>query len=136
MAFDLQLNFFLSAMPARVMQLITDAALIRRWSGEEGMIEAKEGGSMSLFDGWATGTVTEATPNKIAFVWRVAEWTDETPDTAVQLTLRSKDGGSEVTLVHTGFATEDEMKSHRTGWNDFFFDPLEDYIMIFENRNR
>jgi uncharacterized protein YndB with AHSA1/START domain len=136
MSFDLQLSFFLSAPPARVMQLITDATLIRRWSGEEGTIETKEGGAMSLFDGWTTGTVTETDANKISFSWRVAEWTEETPETMVQLTLRGKDGGCEVTVQQTGFTTEDEMKSHKTGWNDFFFDPLEDYIMIFENRNR
>ena len=57
MAFDLDLEFTLSGKPKRVMQLLTDAALIRKWSGGEAVVENIIGGRFEMFDGWVTGKV-------------------------------------------------------------------------------
>jgi uncharacterized protein YndB with AHSA1/START domain len=132
MAFDLSLAFQLSAPPHRVMKLLTDAALIRRWSGGEAIFENKEGGTFSMFDGWVTGTVTKTTENEMACTWTTTEWPENTKPSEVHYLLKKTPGGTLVTVNHTGLPDEDEMKAHRTGWSDFFFEPLEDYIMIFE----
>jgi len=132
MATDLKLIFQLSASPQRVLELLTNAALIRKWSGSEAVIEAKEGGEFAMFDGWVTGKVTKVDPKELACTWRTTDWPDETKESEVLYILESRDGGTKVTVHHTGLPTEDEAASHRSGWTDHFFDPLEDYIMIFE----
>jgi len=53
MAFDLTLEYTLSGKPARVMQLLSDPELIRKWSGEEAILENKVGGRFEMFDGWS-----------------------------------------------------------------------------------
>ena len=132
MATDIKLEFQLSAPPQRVMELLTNAALVRRWSGSEAVIEAKEGGEFSMFDGWVTGKVTKVGPEKLAYTWKPTDWPDETEESEVLYILEGRDGGTKVTVHHTALPTEDEAASHRSGWTDYFFDPLEDYIMIFE----
>lgn len=132
MAYDLSLEFQLSAAPDRVMQLLTDAVLIRKWSGSEAILENKEGGEFMMFDGWATGKVLKTGANELAYTWKTTDWTEDTTPTEVHYLLKKNDGGTKVIITHTGFPNEDEMKSHRSGWTDYFFDPMEDYIMIFE----
>lgn len=132
MANDLSLEFQLSAAPDRVMQLLTDAVLIRKWSGSEAILENKEGGEFMMFDGWATGKVLKTGANELAYTWKTTDWADDTTPTEVHYLLKKYDGGTKVIITHTGFPNEDEMKSHRSGWTDYFFDPMEDYIMIFE----
>lgn len=135
MAFDLTLEFQLSAPPARVMQLLTDAALIRKWSGGEAVLENKVGGRFSMFDGWVNGAVTKTGADELAYTWLTTDQPEGSKPTEVHYVLKKHDGGTKVILHHTGFATEEEMKDHRSGWADFFFDPLEDFIMVFDNRN-
>jgi uncharacterized protein YndB with AHSA1/START domain len=132
MAYDLRLEFQLSASPETVMKLLTDATLIRKWSGNEAIVDNKEGGEFMMFDGWVTGTVLKTGTNELAYTWKTTEWPDDVTPSEVHYLLQKHDGGTKVAVTHTGFPNEDEMKSHRSGWTDYFFDPLEDYIMIFE----
>ncbi len=134
MSLDLQLHFQLSAPPKAVMQLLTDDLLIRRWSGEDAQVGKAVGEAVSLFDGWAKGHITAYLPAQLGYTWRTTEWETEVPTTEVVFSLREKNGGTEVTLMHTGFDSAEERDNYKTGWNDFFFDPLEDYIMIFLNK--
>ncbi len=134
MTFELTLDFLLSAPVHRVMQLLTDPILIRKWSGEAAVLDQEEGGEFSMFDGWATGTVLKVTETELVYTWHIADWSKEIPTTTVHYLLKNSDGGTKVTVKQTGFVSEDEMKNHRNGWTDYFFDPLEDYIMIFEQK--
>ena len=134
MVFDLALEFILSGKPGRVMQLLTDPALIRKWSGGEAVMEKKEGGRLEMFDGWVKGTVIKATDNELAYTWKIADWPEETKPTEVHYLLKEDEAGTKVIIHHNGFEDEAEMKSHRAGWTDYFFDPMEDFIMVFDNR--
>ena len=134
MAFDFALEFILSVKPGRVMQLLTDPGLIRKWSGGAAVLENKTGGRFEMFDGWATGTVLNTSANELAYTWKTSDWPEETNATEVHYLLKPDEAGTKVILRHTGFTDEDEMKSHKAGWTDYFFDPLEDFIMVFDNR--
>lgn len=132
MAFDLHLEFWLSGKPARVMQLLTDPVLIRKWSGEEGVAEPKEGGKFEMFDGWVNGTVQKATDEELRVTWLPGDWAEDATPSVVSFQLKARDGGTLVTVDHTGLPTEAERDSHKTGWTDFYFDPMEDFIMIVD----
>ena len=132
MATDLKLEYQLSAPPQKVLELLTNAALIRRWSGSDAVIEAKEGGEFAMFDGWITGKVTKLSTKELGYTWKTSDWPADTKESEVLYILEGRDGGTQITVHHTGLPTEEEATSHRSGWTDYFFDPLEDYIMIFE----
>lgn len=132
MAFDLALEFILSGKPARVMQLLTDPVLIRKWSGGAAVLENKPGGRFEMFDGWVKGTVLKTGKNELAYTWKTSDWPEETKPTEVHYLLKEDEAGTKVILHQTGFPNEEEMNSHKTGWTDFFFDPMEDYILIID----
>ena len=132
MAFDLSLEFILSGKPQRVMQLLTDAALIRKWSGDEAVFENKVGGKVELFDGWVKGEVLKTSGNELAYTWKPADWAEETKPSEVHYLLKDDEAGTKVVIKHTGFPDEKERDSHKSGWTDFFFDPLEDFILIID----
>ena len=114
------------------MQLLTDPVLIRKWSGGAAILENKEGGKFEMFDGWVTGTVLKTSKNELAYTWKTSDWPEETKPTEVHYLLKEDEAGTKVILHHTGFPNEDEMKSHKAGWTDFFFDPMEDFILIID----
>src|ERR1700721_86530 len=115
MAFDLALEFILSGKPARVMELLTDPVLIRKWSGGAAVLENKVGGRFEMFDGWVTGTVLKTSKNELAYTWKTSDWPEETKPTEVHYLLKEDEAGTKVILHHTGFPNEDEMKSHKAG---------------------
>jgi len=132
MAYDLALEFILSGKPARVMELLTDPVLMRKWSGGAAVLENKVGGKFEMFDGWVTGEVLKTNKNELAYTWRTSDWPEETKPTEVHYLLKEDEAGTKVILHHTGFPNEDEMKSHKSGWTDYFFDPMEDFILIID----
>lgn len=135
MAYDLELEFTLSAKPKRVMQLLTDPVLIRKWSGGEAVVEKKEGGRVEMFDGWVDGTVLKCTEKELAYTWKTTEWPSDAKPSEVHYLLKDDEAGTKVELRHTGFPNEQEMKEHRSGWADFFFEPMEDFISIYPDPN-
>ena len=132
MAFDLSLEFILSGKPERVMQLLTDPALIRKWSGEDAILESKEGGRFEMFDGWVKGEVRKVGENELVYTWKPADWAEEVAASEVHYLLKADEAGTKVIIKHTGFPDEKERDSHKAGWTDFFFDPMEDFILIID----
>jgi uncharacterized protein YndB with AHSA1/START domain len=132
MAFDLALEFILSGKPKRVMQLLTDPVLIRKWSGDEAILENKAGGRFEMFDGWVMGSVLKTSENELAYTWLAGDWPEGTKPSEVHYLLKEDEAGTKVILHHTGFPNQKEMDSHKTGWTDFFFDPMEDFILMID----
>ena len=132
MSFDLELEFVLSGKPKRVMELLTDPALIRRWSGGEAKLENKPGGRFEMFDGWVKGEVINSSANELAYTWKPGDWPEDTKASEVHFLLKEDEAGTRVVVHHTGFPNEEEMRSHKSGWTDFFFDPMEDFILIID----
>lgn len=132
MSYDLSLETTLSGTPKRVMELLTDPALIRKWSGGEAVMEKKEGGRFEMFDGWVSGMVLKCTDSELSFSWKTTDWNDDAATSEVQITLAADEAGTRVNLTQTGLPDASERDSHKTGWMDFFFDPLEDYILIVD----
>jgi len=132
MAFDLSLEFYLSGKPKRVMELLTDPVLIRKWSGGEAILENKVGGRFEMFDGWVKGEVLKTGGNELAYTWKANDWPEEAKPSEVHYLLKEDEAGTKVILHHTGFPNAEEMNSHKSGWTDFFFDPLEDFILIID----
>lgn len=132
MAFDLELEIFLSGKPARTMQLLTDPTLIRKWSGEEGVAEPREGGKFEMFDGWVTGEVLKASEKELVVTWLPGDWEPGTQASEVHFLLKPYGAGTLVKLTHTGLPNEKERDSHKVSWADFYFDPMEDFMLIID----
>ena len=59
-------------------------------------------------------------PSRLSYTFRWEEPLPDARETVVVLDLHPVDGGTEVNLSHSGFATEERLLLHRDGWTQAF----------------
>jgi len=128
----------IAAHPSAVWAALTEAELISEWFGDDTTIDLRVGGVGSLvWDQWGKyGFIIEEldAPNTFAYRWVRKPDTDPAvdPTTLVRFTLVEKDGGTELTVVETGWEQfgEDGPKFAREntqGWLEEL-DELRDFL--------
>jgi uncharacterized protein YndB with AHSA1/START domain len=129
---QLNLRRTYAAPPALVFRALTEPKLLERWFRPSPdvtlrveQLDLRVGGRYRFAFGLPGDRISTvigeyrsvAPPNRLAFTW-----TWEPPDehagfeTLVTVELAAKAGGSELTLTHTGFPTEEVMRRHQQGW--------------------
>jgi uncharacterized protein YndB with AHSA1/START domain len=137
----LQLSRRYNASAERVFDAWTSPEVLKEWwaldsdwTNEAAEADPRPGGSYRL--GMkdpesgkmhiAAGEYTEVNrPEKLAFTW-AWEGTDG-PTTLVEIDFVQDGDATEVTLTHSGFASEESRDSHSHGWNGLL-DSLGRYI--------
>jgi glutathione S-transferase len=117
------------APPARVFAAFTEKGLLQSWYGPEGYtiprcdIDVRVGGRYRIEMHSPTGVSVVTgefreikAPERLVYSWAWLQGPGKGPETLVTLTFKEKDGGTELTLEHSGFATEDACARHRQGW--------------------
>ena len=131
---ELVLRESFRAAPGQVFSRMTDPAELVKWWGPAGfstpeaVIDLRVGGSYRLTmqppDGAAfhlAGAFLEVDrPNRLSYTFRWEEPLPDDRETAVVLVFRPVDGGTDVVLSHSGFATEERLQLHRDGWTQAF----------------
>ena len=132
----LRLSRRFDAPRERVFAAWTDPALLRRWwaaqpdwEGADAEIDLRPGGRYRLaMRDPETDTVhvvigeyTEVRPpERLAYTWT---WESDpaemagSAETLVEVEFVEQDGGTEVRLTHSGFASEQISEMHAHGWN-------------------
>ena len=128
----LELSCVVEAPRERVFELLTEPAELVRWWGPRGFttpeaeVDLKVGGAyrftMQPPEGEAfhlSGRFLEIEPPsrlRYTFVWE--EPVPDDRETVADLSLRAVGDGTEVSLTHGEFATEERLALHRGGWTD------------------
>ena len=132
---EIKQTLTVNAAPERVFRAMTDASEITRWFASSAQSDAKTGGRFKYdyaFDDASRnhavdGEYRDLTPGKsVAYSWPAGH--AKLP-TEVAFALAPKDGGTELTLVHSGWTEETaaSMKEHDMGWG-FFLSNLKSYL--------
>ncbi len=129
MAYDLALEFYLPVPPHKVMRMMTEPELIKAWSENAAIFENRQGGKIELFDSWVSGEVIKTGTDELEYSWTVIEWDEEVPPSIVSYKLIQENGATKIELNHTGLPNEEEMNKHENGWMEYFFGPMENYIL-------
>ena len=106
----------------RVWALISDPATIPAWYGEDGVIEGREGGAVSMSGGHIKGVVTQWRPGrKIAYTWNVfSPGEAESPYLESYLALELSPEGGEVKLTLTHLPILERFVAQNSmGWHTF-----------------
>ena len=136
-AFTVRRTIHIDAPIDTVWRAITDPALISQWFGDAAFEAFAVGarGTLSWPDYGVAPVRIEAIdePHSISYRWADgAEYPgvtdiDTVPSTVFTFTLEAVAGGTQLTVVETGFETtrapEENLESHRGGW-DFELDEL------------
>jgi uncharacterized protein YndB with AHSA1/START domain len=123
-----------NAPPERVFDALLDPKLICQWMGPRMMVESCEVMTLEPHVGGrfrlkmyqrpdapmgpaaliVTGTYQEIDPpRRLVYSWM---WEHEKLESLVAWNLKPNAGGTEVVLVHDGFASAERMQSHERGW--------------------
>lgn len=125
----LQVTRIIAAEPETVFDSWTEPEHIQQWSAPEGMdipisdVDLTVGGRFHLQMRNAEGGTHNARgiyheiarPTRLVYSWA---W-DEHPDhgqSLITVDFRSVDGGTEVTMVHSGLPSEESAAEHEKGW--------------------
>jgi uncharacterized protein YndB with AHSA1/START domain len=101
-----------------IWSVLTDTKRLPGWYGEDGRIESRVGGVVSLMGNHIRGTVTQWQPQKmLAYTWNVfAADKDKSDFPESYLTLELD--GSKLTLTHLP-VLEEFVKLNAVGWHTF-----------------
>lgn len=113
----------------RVWFALTDSDELARWLWPQRLVpvcsvDPRDGGSWRIASDAlgieASGEFLQVQPMKrLDYTWR---WNDEDEETHVTVTLDdaaiANDPATTVTVLHTGFITDEAMEEHEVGWND------------------
>lgn len=128
----------IDAAPEKVFRALTDADELVRWFPSSAESDPRTGGEYVLrfeFEDESrnhtyAGQYEDATPNeRLRYPWKGQF------ETTVEFKLRQADGGTELTLVHSGWTEEaaESRQMHEQGWT-FFLDNLERYLTAGEDQ--
>ena len=125
----------IAAEPERVWAAFTDAGEYAAWIWPAEWnttceIDARAGGTFTVASeprGMSVvGTYREVTPfTRLVLTWR---WHDDTDESLLRITFAPTATGTELTLVHENFASEESRAAHEQGWNDCL-DRLPGYLL-------
>ncbi len=129
--FAITISYILYAPPAKVFNALTQEGVIGQWCDGGGKVEPKIGGAVELFDGWVKGEVVafDSKTKKLSYTWKPSEWAKNTEPSLVEFTLKPHEAGTELQVIHSGFPSQEEADKHRSGWTDFVFEPLNDFLI-------
>jgi activator of HSP90 ATPase len=115
--------------PVDLYKCIMDARIHSSFTGGEAVIEDKEGGSFSVFDGYAYGkNVVLERGKKIVQTWRAEE--EGSPGdhfSEVAFIFNEIPEGTRLDFYHSG-VPEAAVENITKGWKEYYWEPLKEYL--------
>jgi uncharacterized protein YndB with AHSA1/START domain len=102
----------------------------RDFTGGNAVIEARNGGHYSAWDGYITGIMLKLEPgHRIVQSWRTTDFHPMDPSSTVEVLLEDNDNGCLLTINHTEIPNG-QAQMYETGWKDNYFEPMMGYFTI------
>lgn len=126
----LKISITVAANPEDVYDAWLDSKKHAEMTGSEATVEPRINGRFTAWDGYIEGTTVELEPNKrIVQKWRTTDFPPNSPDSTIEVILEKIESGTRLTLIHSDIP-EGQSDDYKTGWKDFYFDPM---VRYFEN---
>ena len=117
----------LPAPPRQVYEALMDSRKHAAFTGEPASISKKVGGKFRAWGTYIEGTNLELVPNrKIVQSWRGSDWPDGVYSKAT-IVLSASGKKTKLTFTQSG-VPDNQVKSIRQGWIDFYWKPLAEWL--------
>jgi activator of HSP90 ATPase len=123
-----QTEFFPSVKPRQLYDAFLDGKTHSAMTGAKATADPQLGGKFTAWDGYISGTNLELDPGKrMLQEWQTSEWPEGAPPSHLEWTFVEKDGGTEVTMVHS-LVPASQSESYKQGWIDYYWTPMKAYF--------
>ena len=120
-------TIYFSALPHKVYESLIDKAKHAEFTGASAQIERKVGGKFSVWDGYAVGVNKELVQDKLIIqTWCASDWPKEA-ESIVKFELSKENDKTKLIFTQEG-VPEEFCKDVATGWQDFYWRPLQRYL--------
>jgi len=118
----------IAASPEEVYDAYVDPKKHAEFTGSPAAGRPRVGGSFTAWDGYISGKFLVLERGKrVVHEWKTTEWPSGYPPSTVELTLTTKEGKTELTMVQSDVPAE-QADEYAQGWNDFYWIPLKEYF--------
>jgi len=98
-----------------------------RMTGGSARINAEVGAEFEAWDGYIRGKNLILEPSqRIVQSWRTTEFSEEEPDSQIEVTFEKAGAGTKVTIHHTHLPKHG--KQYKQGWVENYFEPMKKYF--------
>ena len=117
----------LAAPPSRIYAAWLSSDEHAAMTGAEALIDPREGGVYSAWDGYITGVTLHLEPGRrIVQSWRTSDFAPADPDSQIEVLLQPAGDGTLLTLHHSHIP--DGQSGYEQGWVDNYFEPMRAYF--------
>lgn len=127
MAIEFSVSEIIPAHPEEVFDAWLDSEKHGSMTGGEAEISNLVGGKFTAWDGYISGeNVSIVRPSLIVQDWRTVEFSDEEPDSCLEIRFEPEDEGTRVTITHSNLPSHG--MQYKQGWVDNYFLPMKEYF--------
>jgi len=125
---ELHLTLRLPVMPEVVFNAWIDSKSHRDFTGGNAVIDPRNGGHFSAWDGYITGIILKLEPfTRIIQSWRTTQFHPLDPSSTLEIVIEPADTGAVLTFNHTNIPYG-QSAMYAQGWNDYYFVPMTGYF--------
>lgn len=119
---------FILAKPEEVYDAYVDPQKHADFTGGGASFQNKIGGKFTAWDGYTFGKNLKLVKGKkIVQEWKTTEWPEGYPPSRLEISLKKKKNGTELTMIHSLVPAEQDDEYAR-GWLDYYWKPLKKYF--------
>ena len=127
MALEFTVEAVIPAEPEAVYAAWLDADGHSKMTGAAATVEASVGGRFTAWGNYIAGKNLELQPGKrLVQSWRTTNFTEDDPDSQIEVLFEQAEGGCRVTLIHTNLPPHGTR--YETGWVSNYFEPMQKYF--------
>jgi|SRR5271157_5374218 len=116
------------ATPEEIYEVWLDSKKHSAMTGSPAVVDPEIGGKFTAWEDYIEGTIADLEPNhRIVQKWRTTDFTDDLPDSDLEILLDEAPGGTKVTIVQSSLP-EDQLAAYKLGWKDYYFEPMKAYF--------
>lgn len=127
MAIEFIVSAIIPATPREIYTAWLSSEGHSAMTGSPASISAKVEDEFDAWDGYIHGKNLELEPGKrIIQSWRITEFSDDEPDTRIEITLDPVGEKTKLTLRHIGLPPHGGQ--YEQGWVESYFEPMREYF--------
>jgi len=128
MAIEFVVSAVIPATPQEVYRAWLSSDGHGGMTGSPAKVSDKEGGEFEAWDGYIHGKNLELVPSRrIVQSWRTSEFSQDEPDSRIEITLEPAGKQTKLTLKHTGLPPHGGQ--YEDGWVESYFEPMKEYFL-------